>query len=180
MTYYWKNDGFYDRPIEGGVEISATYWRELLDGQAAGKIITTDADGYPTLTDYVPSLEECIAMKLAELNEHDKGTEVNGFTLNGVTGWLDKATRMGLRSLLDVEQRNGNANILLWLSTPLQAVALSLANTGALLDALELYAKTCYDTTRTHEAAIRGLSSATEIASYDCTTGYPAQPVFNY
>ena len=52
---YWK-DGFYDRPIDGGVEITEEEWRELLAGQSAGKEITTDLDGRPMLTDPVPEI----------------------------------------------------------------------------------------------------------------------------
>ena len=32
---YWKQ-GFYDEPVEGGVEITDERWLELIDGQAAG------------------------------------------------------------------------------------------------------------------------------------------------
>lgn len=51
---YWKN-GFYDRPINGGVEISEQEWRDLLNGQSAGKQIITDTSGRPALID--PMLE---------------------------------------------------------------------------------------------------------------------------
>lgn len=50
----WWKDGFYDYPIEGGVEITEEYWRELLDGQSAGKVIATDGDGRPVLKDPDP------------------------------------------------------------------------------------------------------------------------------
>ena len=44
---YWKQ-GFYDEPVEGGVEI--------IDGQAAGMLITEDEQGSPVLTEYVNSV----------------------------------------------------------------------------------------------------------------------------
>ena len=52
---YWKQ-GFYDEPVEGGVEISAERWLELIDGQAAGMLITEDEQGSPVLTEYVNSV----------------------------------------------------------------------------------------------------------------------------
>ncbi len=52
---YWKQ-GFYDAPIDGAVEISEERWRELLDGQAAGRMITEDEQGFPILTEYVESI----------------------------------------------------------------------------------------------------------------------------
>lgn len=52
---YWKQ-GFYDEPVEGGVEISDERWLELIDGQAAGMLITEDEQGSPVLTEYVNSV----------------------------------------------------------------------------------------------------------------------------
>ena len=50
---YWKQ-GFYDEPVEGGVEITDERWLELIDGQAAGMLITEDEQGSPVLTEYEP------------------------------------------------------------------------------------------------------------------------------
>ena len=52
---YWKQ-GFYDEPVEGGVEITDARWLELIDGQAAGMLITEDEQGSPVLTEYVNSV----------------------------------------------------------------------------------------------------------------------------
>ncbi len=52
---YWKQ-GFYDEPVEGGVEITDERWLELVDGQAAGMLITEDEQGSPVLTEYVNSV----------------------------------------------------------------------------------------------------------------------------
>ena len=52
---YWKQ-GFYDEPVEGGVEITDERWLELIDGQAAGMLITEDEQGSPDLTEYVNSV----------------------------------------------------------------------------------------------------------------------------
>lgn len=52
-----KTLGFYaidypdDRLPSDAVEIAGELWSQLLAGQAAGKIITTDANGRPTLID---------------------------------------------------------------------------------------------------------------------------------
>lgn len=52
---YWKQ-GFYDEPVDGGVEITDERWLELIDGQAAGMLITEDEQGSPVLTEYVNSV----------------------------------------------------------------------------------------------------------------------------
>lgn len=49
---YWKQ-GFYDEPVDGGVEITDERWLELIDGQAAGMLITEDEQGRPVLTECV-------------------------------------------------------------------------------------------------------------------------------
>lgn len=50
---YWKQ-GFYEDPVEGGVEITDERWQELLAGQAAGQRIVEDQSGMPTLADPDP------------------------------------------------------------------------------------------------------------------------------
>lgn len=52
---YWKQ-GFYETPIEGAVEITDERFEELIDGQAAGMLITEDEQGSPVLTEYVDSV----------------------------------------------------------------------------------------------------------------------------
>ena len=49
---YWKQ-GFYDAPLDGAVEITEERWHELLDGQAAGMMITENEQGVPILTECV-------------------------------------------------------------------------------------------------------------------------------
>lgn len=81
MKYFWKN-GFYIDEIHfdfdaetggytvpaGYVEISQRLYRNLLDGQAAGKQIVTGADGLPELADPPAlSLDERKAVAVAQL-----------------------------------------------------------------------------------------------------------------
>lgn len=57
MFYSKSHGGFYDSWIHGddvpsdAVEITDQKYRELLDGQAAGKIIRSDETGYPILVE---------------------------------------------------------------------------------------------------------------------------------
>ncbi|MBJ8823618.1 tail fiber assembly protein [Citrobacter europaeus] len=70
MKFYSKSTGgFYDAEISGDdipddvVEITDETWIELLNGQAEGKIITGDENGYPVLIDPPPpSYEELVQM----------------------------------------------------------------------------------------------------------------------
>ena len=42
------------------VEISVEYWEALLDGQSNGKYISSNADGFPVLTDPLPPTTEAL------------------------------------------------------------------------------------------------------------------------
>ena len=72
---YWKQ-GFYDEPVEGGVEITDERWLELIDGQAAGMLITEDEQGSPVLTEYVnsvpvPTYEQRVQQSIRERSSVD-------------------------------------------------------------------------------------------------------------
>ncbi|HCU6890879.1 TPA: tail fiber assembly protein [Escherichia coli] len=61
--FYSTEVGFtVGRVNNGQVEITEEYWSELVIGQAGGKVITADENGYPTLVDAAPkTLTELIA-----------------------------------------------------------------------------------------------------------------------
>lgn len=82
MKYYWKDGGFYVDEIHfeldpetgeytvpvGYIEIDEELYRNLLDGQAAGKRIVTGTDGLPELADPPAlSLDERKAAAVATL-----------------------------------------------------------------------------------------------------------------
>ena len=74
--YSESTGGFYDAEINGddipqdAVEITRDAWMALLNGQAAGKIISPDGNGYPVLTDPPPlTQQEFIAQ--AELKKRE-------------------------------------------------------------------------------------------------------------
>lgn len=67
--YYSKStNGFYTESVNSSipddkVSITEEYWYELLEGQASGKVISHDSQGYPLLINApVPSKEETIAI----------------------------------------------------------------------------------------------------------------------
>lgn len=169
---YWKN-GFYDTPQDGGVEISVEYWQELLNGQASGKLIAENAEGYPVLADYELTVDEIRAQKLAELRVYDASDSVNQFCINGVPGWLTKNTRVGLMNSSTIEKASGRAETTIWLGdTPF---ALSIEKAIDILQQVELYALACYSVTQGHIRAINQLETKEEIEAYDYKQGYPSK-----
>lgn len=172
---YWKK-GFYDEPIVGGVEISVEYWQELIDGSSAGKLIAEDAKGYPILVEYKYDIEDIRKMKVSEIQQFDKSSNVNSFDFAGVEAWLDKNTRVGLFNSINIEEKAGMTNTALWLCGEKHII--HIPDAMAMLKAIEMYAINCYNVTQSHIAAVNALNSIEEIEAYDFRTGYPAKLSF--
>lgn len=172
---YWKN-GFYDTPIEGGVEISTEYWQELLNGQSSGKEIKENADGYPVLVEHEYTIDELKEMKIAEINAYDKSDAVNSFTLAGKQIWLDKDTRVGLVNSIGIEKESGRINTTLWYNA--EKYVIPVDDALNMLNQLELYALDCYNVTQSHIAAVKSLPDAGQVEAYNHKGEYPEQPKF--
>lgn len=71
--------------------------------------------------------------------EYDSSTEVNSFILNSERVWLDKATRVGLFNILNLEKSNGIDVTTLWFST--MSINVNIDKALTLLTTVELYAK---------------------------------------
>lgn len=178
LWWHAGTKGFYDYPIDNGVEIGYEYWQHLLSGQSAGAQIETNGDDYPVLGQRVPTVDEARERKLNELRCYDRGEHINSFTVNGMNVWLDKATRVGLSNIINVEESLGRETIRLWLGKPPVAFETAIGSAKDMLAAVEIYAKECYDNTKKHEIAISLLRSEQEITTYDFTEGYPPKVSF--
>ena len=122
-------------------------------------------------------LEQAKADKIAEIAAYDTSDKVNGFMLNGLLVWLDKATRVGLMNSTTIAKAAGQKTTTLWL------VGLKLVvdcdKAIQLLSALEMYALECFNVTATHKKAVAELTGIEEVLSYDYTKGYPKKLTIN-
>lgn len=116
-------------------------------------------------------LEEAKAEKIAEITAYDTSDKVNGFILNGLLVWLDKATRVGLMNSTTIAKAAGQETTTLWLGGLKLVVDCDKAI--QLLSALEMYALECFNVTASHKAAVSELKSIEEVEAYDYKTGYP-------
>lgn len=116
-------------------------------------------------------LEEAKAEKIAEITAYDTSSSVNGFMLNGVLVWLDKATRVGLMNSTTIAKAAGQKTTTLWLGGAKFVIDCDKAI--QLLSALEMYALECFNVTASHKAAVGWLMSLEEVEAYDYKTGYP-------
>lgn len=116
-------------------------------------------------------LEEAKAEKIAEITDYDTSSSVNGFMLNGLLVWLDKATRVGLMNSTNITKAMGQPTTTLWLGESKMEVPCDKAI--QLLSALEMYALECFNVTASHKAAVGELKSIEEVEAYDYKAGYP-------
>ena len=118
-----------------------------------------------------PNIKEIKELLLSLQKEYDSSAEVNSFYLNGKRVWFDKATRVGLFNILNLEKSNGIDVTTLWFNT--MSVKINVDKALALLIAVEMYAKKCYDNTQKHYVEINQLESIEDCLQYDITAGYP-------
>ena len=128
----------------------------------------------PPLTEK-EKLEQAKTDKLAEISAYDTSSSVNGFMLNGLLVWLDKATRVGLMNSTTIAKAAGQQTTTLWL------VGLKLVvdcdKAIQLLSALEMYALECFNVTASHKQAVSELTTIEEVEVFDVTADYPQQLV---
>lgn len=128
------------------------------------RIISIIVKNKPTLFDIKNHL-------LSLQKEYDSSAEVNCFILNNERVWLDKATRVGLFNILNLEKSNGIDVTTLWFNT--MSINVSVDKAITLLTAVEMYAKKCYNNTQKHYVEINQLETIEDCLSYDITKDYP-------
>ena len=172
---YWKQ-GFYDEPVNGSIEITEEYYSQLLAGQSAGLLIVESKKGYPIFVVHEATIEEIRAQKLDELRLFDSSEAVNQFSINGVFGWLNKNTRVGLMNSISIERETGRSETSIWLGDT--QFILSIEKAINMLQQIELYALACYNVTQRHINSINQLYTKEEIEAYNFKTGYPGKLSF--
>ena len=118
-----------------------------------------------------PNVKEIKKLLLSLQAEYDNSAEVNSFYLNGKRVWLDKATRVGLFNILNIEKASNTETTTLWFSNT--SIEIQVDKAMALLTMIEKYAKQCYDNTHKHYVEINQLESIEDCLQYDITAGYP-------
>ena len=116
-------------------------------------------------------LEQAKADKIAEITAYDTSSSVNGFILNGLLVWLDKATRVGLMNSTTIAKAAGQKTTTLWLGGI--KLVVDCDKTIQLLSALEMYALECFNVTASHKQAVSELTTIEEVEAYDYKSGYP-------
>ena len=116
-------------------------------------------------------LKQAKVDKIAEIAAYDTSSSVNGFVLNGLLVWLDKATRVGLMNSTTIAKASGQETTTLWLGG--MKLVVDCDKAIQLLSALEMYALECFNVTASHKQAVSELTTIEEVESYDYKAGYP-------
>ena len=131
--------------------------------------------GYEEYQEPVPTevekLEQAKVDKIAEIAAYDTSSSVNGFVLNGLLVWLDKATRVGLMNSTTIAKASGQETTTLWLGV--MKLVVDCDKAIQLLSALEMYALECFNVTASHKQAVSELATIEEVEAYDYKAGYP-------
>ena len=117
------------------------------------------------------TLEEAKEKLIAEITDYDTSDKVNGFMLNGLLVWLDKATRVGLMNSTTIAKASGQETTTLWLGV--MKLVVDCDKAIQLLSALEMYALECFNVTASHKQAVSELTNIEEVEAYDYKAGYP-------
>ena len=125
----------------------------------------------PEIEPYVPSLEEVISNKVYEINEYDTSDQVNSFTINGISGWIDRNTRVALLHAIDVVEQSGGNEYTVWFNDVPMTLPINVIK--QFLNALELYAIGAFNVTNRHIMNVKKLETVEEVENYDFTRGYP-------
>ena len=123
------------------------------------------------------TLENAIAAKIAEIQSYGTSSEVDSFYVNGEEVWLGKGDRVGLKNLLQVQEKEGQEHATIWLNNKVYTLV-PIAKAIAILDKVELYAYDCYNVTQSHIADAKECKSIAEVEQIDVTADYPAKLQF--
>lgn len=117
------------------------------------------------------TLQNIKKSKIEEIIVYDSSSAINEFFIQGLSVWLDKTTRVGLKLRFESEKVLGYETTTLWYDN--NQITLNLLDAISMLYAIEIYASQCYDNTQLHLSNVSKLGTIEEIESYDYTKGYP-------
>lgn len=144
----------------------------LLETENALLLITNDE--VRAITDKFPeedAKEFITKIAMGRISAYDKSSAVNSFFYGNVEFWLDRDTRVSVRSTAEIMKEMGKQTMTLWLGDV--NVTLAPAQVLQMLAVLEIYALECYNTTAQHKSAVNNLATIEEVEAYDFRCGYP-------
>lgn len=122
------------------------------------------------------TLEVAKSEKIAQITDYDTSDAVNSFTLDGDTMWISRDDRVSTMNSTTILKNAGVETATQWYYG--KKYTLPCDTLIQMLQALEIYALTCYNVTEEHKAAVNALTNIEEVDAYDYTIGYPQRLSF--
>ena len=122
--------------------------------------------------------DKVVAVRIKEVETYDASDAVNSLIVNGKPMWFDKVTRTCIAYSIRTEKANGATTTELY-DNEGNSYELPIDSAIAMFDALELYAKACYNTTAAHKVALAQIDNVEDALNYNIKTGYPEKLSFN-
>lgn len=168
--------------------LSMGYKKLVTTGQPAPnkymKMSPVYVEGETTITQNweltpIPNIQMIKKYKLEDLKIYDSSSAINDFSINGISMWLNKNDRAALMYSIESEEQLGFISTSIYTNNiPSYKLEMPIQTAKTFLQALEIYAKTCYGVTKEHQNAIVALSDAQQIIDYNFTTNYPTKQSF--
>lgn len=122
-------------------------------------------------------IEAWQTIRAAQIEAYDSSFNVNNFRINGIDGWFDKNTRVGLVNMLRSYQSDEEVPEL-WLDDE-HPIALPNAAEGLeLMSEIEKYAAKCYSATQRLLVSVRNMGKLEDLEGlkgFDYKSAYPSQ-----
>lgn len=152
-------------PSVSGDGVSEDDWVEVLKA---------DAERY--IEESYTYLQSAKNKKLIEIAAYDKSSNVNAFSLNGVSMWFDRDTRNALCRSLEVLKSAEQTTMDVWYGGVF--FTLPIDNAMRMLNYVELYAMQCLSVTEQHKAQVNAATTIEEVEAIDIASGYPSKLSF--
>jgi hypothetical protein len=158
-------------------------WVLLSDEQVAFKEAHEDAtvkEVWEMELEPIPerTLEQAKAEMIAKINEYDRSSNVNGFTVNGtIEGWFTPEERSNYKNSIDAAKLLGIEKLALYLNDTL--INVTPTDAEQMLAQIQLYADQCYIITKQHKIDVNALETIAEVDEFNYEAGYPSKLNFN-
>ena len=138
------------------------------------------AAGWEVYVEPEPTDEQKLWNRKQELTwaiqEYDRSTNVNQFTIGEDTMWLDHNTREQLKTSIEAYKATGAETATKWFNN--KAYTFPVDTWLGMLARLEVYAGDAKNVTDAHLATVANATTLEELANFDHTAGYPEKLVF--
>ena len=126
---------------------------------------------------HVRTLEEAKSEMIQKIDEYDRSSNVNGFTINHeIEGWFTADERSNYRSSIESSELLGIETLSFYVGDYFMEVTTQDAK--HMLAQIQIYADQCYIVTKQHKLAVEALDTIEAVDAFDYTNGYP--PKLNF